>query len=241
MPWWLDPAAPGITVVDHRDVFRYPDALPVFNSHAIASQLHNIDGLSERYVYFNDDVFVGKPLTADRFFHGNGIAKVPFSGFQIGTGRPRVDEPAPNSAGKNVRTLMEQVHGRSITHKFKHVPHPQIRGVFSELEAMFPAWMEQTARSRFRDPADLAVAGSLHHHHALFTGRAVPGEYPLRYIDIAADDADERMRRLAADRDFDFFCLNDVDTPPERQDEVSAQVTGFLESYFPFASPFEKG
>ncbi|GHD25714.1 hypothetical protein GCM10007147_23080 [Nocardiopsis kunsanensis] len=35
VPGWLDRSAEGITVVDHRDVFDDPAALPTFNSHAI--------------------------------------------------------------------------------------------------------------------------------------------------------------------------------------------------------------
>ncbi|NUV36662.1 stealth family protein, partial [Streptomyces sp. KAI-27] len=41
-PSWLDTSAPGIQVVDHQDIFRSPEALPVFNSHAIGTQLHHI-------------------------------------------------------------------------------------------------------------------------------------------------------------------------------------------------------
>ena len=38
-------------------------ALPTFNSHAIESQLHHIDGLTEHFLYFNDDMFLGRPVT----------------------------------------------------------------------------------------------------------------------------------------------------------------------------------
>ena len=75
VPAWLDTDHPRITVVDHRDIFTDPDALPVFNSHAIESQLHHIDGLSDRYVYLNDDVFFLRPTDPELFFEGNGIAR----------------------------------------------------------------------------------------------------------------------------------------------------------------------
>src|SRR5699024_11717490 len=56
VPAWLDTENPKITVVDHREIFTDSDALPVCNAHAIESQLHHIPGLSERYVYLNDDI-----------------------------------------------------------------------------------------------------------------------------------------------------------------------------------------
>jgi hypothetical protein len=37
----------------------------------------------------------------------------------------------------------------------------------------------------------------------------------------------------------DFLCRNDVDTPPERQEEVGRMVREFLESRLPCPSPFE--
>ncbi|XMA37048.1 hypothetical protein O1157_11655 [Streptomyces albogriseolus] len=61
-PEWLDADAPGITVVDHKDIFP-EGVLPVFNSHAIETRLHHIPGLSDHYLYFNDDVFVGRSVT----------------------------------------------------------------------------------------------------------------------------------------------------------------------------------
>ncbi|MEU8139981.1 stealth family protein, partial [Streptodolium elevatio] len=74
-PAWLDTDHPRVKIVDHRDIFTDPDALPTFNSHAIESQLHHIDGLAEHFLYFNDDVFLGRPVTPATFFHANGLAK----------------------------------------------------------------------------------------------------------------------------------------------------------------------
>ncbi|MDI3422695.1 stealth family protein [Streptomyces luteolus] len=240
-PGWLNTAAAGVQVVDHKDIFSDPTALPVFNSHAIGTQLHHIDGLSERYLYFNDDVFLGRPITPGHFFHSNGIAKLPFSPAQLGLGAPHPDEPAPNSAGKNVRTLIQDTHGRFTVNKFMHTPHPQIQSVMRDLEKLFPEDLDRTSRSKFRAVTDIATAASLHHHHAYLTGRAVAGTYKLRYVDVALPDAQEKMTALARDRAFDFFCLNDVNTPADHQDRIAEEVHSFLEAYFPLPSRWEVG
>jgi hypothetical protein len=240
-PSWLNTRAAGIRVVDHKDVFTDPTALPVFNSHAIETQLHHIDGLSERYLYFNDDVFLGRPITPGHFFHSNGIAKLPFSPAQLGLGAPHPDEPAPNSAGKNVRALIQNTHGRFTVSKFMHTPHPQIQSVMRDLEKLFPEDLDRTSRSKFRAVTDIATAASLHHHHAYLTGRAVAGTYKLRYVDVALPDAQEKMTALARERSFDFFCLNDVNTPADQQRRIAEEVHSFLEAYFPFPSRWEIG
>ncbi len=96
-PEWLDADAPGITVVDHKDIFP-EGVLPVFNSHAIETRLHHIPGLSDHYLYFNDDVFVGRSVTPQHFFYANGIARIPFSPLKVGVGQPHGGETATNSA-----------------------------------------------------------------------------------------------------------------------------------------------
>ncbi|MFC3492397.1 stealth family protein [Glycomyces rhizosphaerae] len=238
-PAWLDTDAPGIRVVDHTEIFADPSVLPVFNSHAITTQLHRIPGLADHYLILNDDVFFGSASRPEQFFHANGIARVPFSSMQIGLGDARPEDSAPNLAGRNARRLLEADFGRFITAKFKHIPHPQLRQIALELAERHPEAVAATARSRFRDPADIEFAGLLHHYSVL-TGRGVPGESKLMYVDVAAADAPAKLEALAEHRDAEFFCVNDVDTPPEREAAVDAMVRGFLDRYFPFPSPYER-
>ena len=47
--------------------------LPTFDSGNIESYIHHIPGLSERYFYFNDDVFLAHPLMWPIGFGDGGI------------------------------------------------------------------------------------------------------------------------------------------------------------------------
>ncbi|GGJ41670.1 exopolysaccharide phosphotransferase [Streptomyces brasiliensis] len=238
-PHWLDDRAPGITVVDHRDIFP-PDVLPVFNSHAIETRLHHIPGLSEHYLYFNDDVFVGRRVTAEHFFHGSGLMKVPVSPLKIGVGKPHAEETATNSASKNVRRLLLEKFGRMTTQNFMHTPLPQQRGTLLALEELFAQDVRRTTASRFRSPQDIAMTAPLLYQYALMTGQGVPGSFRFRYVNISRPDAEQRLADLRRTRRFDFFCLNDVDVSPEERELVGVRMGEFLEDYFPFPSPFEK-
>ncbi|MCI3243451.1 stealth family protein [Streptomyces spinosisporus] len=238
-PHWLDDEAPGITVVDHRDIFP-ADVLPVFNSHAIETRLHHIEGLSDHYLYFNDDVFVGRRVTAEHFFHGSGLMKVPVSPLKIGIGKPHAEETATNSASKNVRRLLWEKFGRMTTNNFMHTPLPQQRETLLALEELFAEDIRRTTASRFRSPQDVAMTAPLLYQYALMTGRGVPGSFSFRYVNISRPDAEKRLHDLRRTRRFDFFCLNDVDVPPEERELVGARMNDFLEHYFPFPSPFEK-
>jgi hypothetical protein len=56
VPIWLNTSHSRVRIVDHKDLFPEPATqLPTFNSLAIESVLHRIPGLSEYFLYFNND------------------------------------------------------------------------------------------------------------------------------------------------------------------------------------------
>lgn len=71
VPEWLDVDNPKLNIVNHRD-YMPEDCLPCFNSNAIELGMHKIKELSEHFVYFNDDMFLLKPVKPTDFFY-NGI------------------------------------------------------------------------------------------------------------------------------------------------------------------------
>lgn len=70
VPKWLNINNPKIHIVKHED-FIDKKYLPTFNSCAIEMNLHKIPGLSEKFVYFNDDTFLNKPVKPEFFFDGD--------------------------------------------------------------------------------------------------------------------------------------------------------------------------
>lgn len=71
-PRWLDDKSDRLTVIDHQDIIPNK-ALPTFNSSAIELCLDNIPGLSEHFVYFNDDFLINRQVTPNDFFK-NGLS-----------------------------------------------------------------------------------------------------------------------------------------------------------------------
>ncbi len=240
VPEWLDVDNPRITVVDHKDLFGDRGRLPTYNSHAIESQLHNIPGLSEHYLYLNDDVFFGRPVAPSLFFHGNGVSKFFPSTAKVGLGDTGAFDRPVMSGAKNNRDLLFKDFDRVLTNKFKHVPITQRRDVLLELEERYAGDFAETAAHQFRDPRDLAIASSLHHYYAFLTGRAVEGRMRYFYADIAAPETARRLRHLLRTRDFDAFCLNDHDISGLDPVVQHRMLHDFLTRYFPLPSSFEK-
>lgn len=66
-PKWLDTDNEKISIVDHSEIMP-KEIIPCFNSAVIERYIGFIPGLSEHFLYANDDVFIGKPVTKDFFF-----------------------------------------------------------------------------------------------------------------------------------------------------------------------------
>jgi hypothetical protein len=104
---------------------------------------------------------------------------------------------------------------------------------------VFAESVERTARSRFRDPEDIAMA-SLAHYYGYFTGRATIGSLAFNYFDLAADNVERRLARLLKHQDRDAFCLNDtIDHEPAAR-ERHRILREFVAEYFPLPGRFER-
>ncbi|XP_025975538.2 N-acetylglucosamine-1-phosphotransferase subunits alpha/beta isoform X1 [Dromaius novaehollandiae] len=73
IPSWLNLDNPRITIVTHQEIFQNVSHLPTFSSPAIESHIHRISGLSQKFIYLNDDVMFGKDVWPDDFYsHSKG-------------------------------------------------------------------------------------------------------------------------------------------------------------------------
>lgn len=238
VPSWLDPSTPGITVVDHTDIFVDQSVLPTFNSHSIESQLHHIDGLSEHFLYFNDDMLLGAPVTPEDFFYANGIAKHFPSPANVPSGDPSEDDVPVSVAAKNNRALIRDRFGSDLTQKMKHAPYALRRDVLREIEEEFGPEHRATASHSIRDRGDLSIASSLHHYYALETSRSVPSSIRYTYVDLGLPDAARRLGLMLAAREWQAMCLNSTS---DTDDEVDPKtLVNFLETYYPVRSPHER-
>ncbi|RIV35595.1 sugar phosphotransferase [Micromonospora radicis] len=238
-PAWLDLSAGNIFLVDHKDIFRDRNALPTFNSVAIETQLHNIDGLAEHFLYLNDDMFFGRPLAPQTFFLANGNTKFFLSQNRVPIGPITSLDTPIDAMIKNNRRLIEERFGRTLTQGSQHVPYPLRRSILAEIEREFPAEHARTAHSRFRSATDIIITYSLYHYYAFMTGRALPGHVNYGYVQLAVPDLVARLRRAEARRDWDTFCINDAFSTYDQLQQQMTVLEPFLEAYFPVPSPYE--
>ncbi|MBR5336716.1 MAG: Stealth CR1 domain-containing protein [Lachnospiraceae bacterium] len=71
LPGWLNTECEKLHIVRHEDYIP-KEFLPTFSSHTIELNMHRIEGLSDHFIYFNDDIFIIDELKEEDFFH-NGL------------------------------------------------------------------------------------------------------------------------------------------------------------------------
>lgn len=194
----------GTICVVFHDHFMPKEVLPTFNSHAIESCLHYINGLAENFLYFNDDFFVTRAVRSSQFFHGGRIV---VRGTWC-TLREEWSKPH-NLHREGRRTLRHNIKNRLFLPI--HQATPMTRSLMAAAEAYMPnAWA--ASRTPFRDPSNVVpVMAAV--NVAIATGQAVnlrddvitqryvdhkrpwPADAPLPHLLCVNDISDEAVLR----------------------------------------------
>ena len=240
VPAWLADH-PRVKIVRSEEFFSDPSVLPTYNSQAVECQLHHIDGLSEHFLYSNDDMFFGRPVGPDMFFTPGGITKFIEAETRIGLGASDAERSGFENAARVNRKLLWDRFGRITTRHLEHTAAPLRRSVMATMEQEFAEEFARTAASTFRAADNISVTNSFYHYYALLTGRAVTQtDAKVRYVDTTQWAGLHYLPKLLAKRNMDFFCLNDGSFPEVAAEERAELVVDFLEKYFPLKAPWEK-
>lgn len=239
-PDWLNLDHPKLTVVSHSDIYADSDALPTFNSSSIETQLHHIDGLAEHFLYFNDDVFLGRPCSWRDFFWAGGATKFFPANHSVSANLIHDQAEEYLIADRNAIRLLETEFGKTVHQGMMHTPHAARRSVLDELEQKYGEQFAACAASRFRSRQDLRPIAFFGHHYGFATGRAMPAGIGNRYLALWKPQIAAQLAGVLRSRRYQTFCINDVGVTDEREEEVDGLVGEFLESYFPLPSSFER-
>lgn len=241
-PQWLDLKNERVRWVYHEEIIP-PDSLPTFSSHAIETSLHKIDGISNYFIYSNDDFLLTRLISYEEFFHPNGIAKVRLEPYGMVNGEVTEGHPDYLNAARNSNTLIEGTFQRSTTQLVTHSPQPIRKDIMLEMEKTYPEEFNMTRQNKFRATNDIAVTGYLHAHYAILTSRAVYDKTPVMLIQQNHDfEAKFGVLQEAKNKSPDSLpisiCINDGNDSHLNEAWNNA-VAQFLETFFPERSTME--
>ena len=171
-PVWLNTANEKLVCVKHEDFIdaRY---LPTFNSCVIEDNLHRIPGLSEQFVYFNDDIIItndvkpsdffleGRPLDhrqyANVWNHGDMAFRINYNCNAVI--RKYFASDMPENLKKTAR---ETLKGLVLRQKpiagltYDHSPTAFLKSTFTEVWDREEAYLSDVCTHRFRTGEDVS-------------------------------------------------------------------------------------
>ena len=232
-----------IIIVEHADTFPSSKYLPNTNSNAIETTISNIPELSEHYIYFNDDFFLGKKINYTEFFTPDGKALV--DKYAMETNKILKD---PNY---NVLGIEYPETGHRM---YKHVPITQIKSdviEFNEKYSDYIHWIRMTKKRNLRG-FDLCKSTGLNtpcqqiHYsiakymyskgHAILKDNDDPSK--VKYIENGAKTLSEDLKDVINNK-YLFFCINDTQRNANKRIDVQKKMLEFFNTYYPNKASFE--
>lgn len=199
--------ASEVKVVLHKDIIP-EKLLPLFNGGAIELFLHRIAGLSEQYIFLNDDCIPVAPCSPEDFFEGDRICRG-FSKHLF----------APNVFKKTVRNsdaLARKAAGLAPCPVFirpQHSASPQLKSVFADLYNRFEKEIVASVTPT-REPCNMC--NYLYPDYLYHIGRVKLQRLSCRHFSMGAGSPEDLAGFLSAP-DRKWICINDVEMSESRE------------------------
>jgi hypothetical protein len=181
-PVWLNLESEKLNFVKHEDYIP-EEYLPTFSSNPIELNLHRIKDLSEKFIFFNDDMFITKPMKETDFFV-NGLPCDMAILNRITSTNP--SDAFPHLLLNNLGAINKNFNKNSVLKKFffkwfspkygvtslmksmlllpykdfsgfstYHMPSPFLKSTFNEVWGEEPSLLAATSSHKFRHIQDV--------------------------------------------------------------------------------------
>jgi hypothetical protein len=237
IPSWLDINSKKIKIIQQKEIMPQ-ESLPSFNSFVIELYLTEIPGLSEHFIYFNDDCFLGNYVQKSDFFTKNGKSK-----FNFDKNVKKIEINPENVwqvALFNSFDLIKKNFGFQAD-SLIHQAHPFLKSCCKECNKYFKKEIEIVSKNKFRALNDFIFNSVVYSAFAIYKKRGIETENfkgNQRFINITDNYSDNEVGlKDILEKKPKLFCLNDGTY--KKSPEIKNQVVSFLENYFPEKSEFE--
>ena len=243
--WFNKEYSNKIVIVDHNDSFINKRNLPSKNSNSIETTIVNIPGLSENFIYFNDDFYLGNNVSYLDFFNQDG-SKIIVDADRIKNCKSMVIE------NKQSKMNIELPQYCGIAN---HIPFANKKSIIKDFQKKYgdyTNWVQSIKRRRGTGGA-FCSKQNLHHwcqqqhgpiaKFAYDNGLAEIFNFYQNDIIYIDHNYDKQLQKLAYINHLKpkFYCINDVkiDSATERRNYYK-KVNDFMNKYYSEKPFFEK-
>ena len=231
VPVWMNTDNPRVRLVTHQQIYKWPQHLPTFNSRSIETHLHRIPDLAERFLYFNDDNFLGAPCTPDTFFTDDGKIRVTLQ-------RRRLNDPNGWASVLRGAKLLRELQPGTVFYRQGHQVKPYTLTLLQRAASQWPRVAFANSAARFRNEDGVSMCQAVFGNYAIALGIAVPTSIPRMVLRGSCNATyNRRLMRNLLRRQPTLFCINDNCL----SGNVGPEIQQGLERYFPNPSEYENG
>ncbi|KAL0228465.1 hypothetical protein RCL1_004608 [Eukaryota sp. TZLM3-RCL] len=252
IPAWLNAEHPFITFIYHSEIFPDPSHLPTFSSLAIESNIWRIPGLTNNFLYLNDDFFVSRDVPKQYFFTAEkkGLVHIekwwypnPNSNYyhnyiyvasqylknHFGIGRETIAGTyrTPLHAPKllNRQAFNWTVNTFNDAYELSSSTRfRQKRGIPFFISMVSHSWVQQS----FINPSEFITPAGYH--------RCSPSEFRFEYMKNKPSENTMMAQRIARIKP-QFFCVNNDLT--DQSEEATRSFISAMSGLYPDAGPWE--
>lgn len=266
-PEWLNRSHPKLQVVRHEDYIP-EEYLPVFSANPIELNLHRIKGLGERFVFFNDDTYLIRPVPEKMFFM-KGLPRdsailnpIPTTDLKRENGKGKIftiplndteylnrDYDFRSCVKKNPFKWFHPVYGKSLFRNLFLSTWPRFVGFYNPhlpqpfLRSSFEkAWKEDRdildSTSRHALRNDLDVNQWLIRQRQLAEGLFVPRKQIKNAVFELDSQGGDAVSAIAGQQS-PMVCLNDGDMEESEFIRIRDQIEQAFRTILPDQSEFE--
>lgn len=264
LPAWLNTNHPKLRIVRH-EAYIPEEYLPTFNSHTIELCMHKIPGLSEQFVYFNDDMFLTSKITPEFFFRaGKPCDMLAFQPVVANPQNPVMSHIYLNNTLVLSKYFKKRENVKKQPHSYfkfgypplyffynllelafplftgfytAHGPSPFLKSTFEELWEKEKKLLGTVCSHKFRDSSD--VSPYLFREWQKLTGQFVPSNVMkgFRYFNVS-DDNSELIHTIMGGR-AKVVCINDANVPIAFE-KAKQEIQYAFERLLPQKSSYER-
>lgn len=259
LPSFLNVEHPKLNIVKHSD-FLPQDVLPIFNSNPIELNIHRIKDLSDKFVLFNDDMFVLQRLSPEFFFRNGSPCDRAIFNALIPNGEDlyffRSNDMALVNRFFDKRTCVKKRFGKYYSLKYgadlyrnialypwgqftgfydDHLPIAYNKKVFDEVWLKVGTELSLATTHKFRAKDDLSHWVFRYWQYA--SGEFTPCKKRGQFVEIS-DGSIAQTEELIRCKKVPMVCLNDSD-PDIDFESLKKRVIDAFECILPQKSSFE--
>ncbi len=265
VPQWLNTDCEKLNIVKHED-FILEQYLPTFSSRPIELNLHRIANLAEKFVYFNDDVFLNARIGPEFFFKKGKpcdflhTCNIFYDSKDDLIFHVMHNEVWDINKSFSYRKSFFKNFGKYVSFKYPlknnirnilklenwnlfvgfeehHLPAPYIKSVFNQAWESSHSLFDAVSRNKFRTPFD--VSQRVFRYRQLASGNFYPVSKKSRGRFFGIKEDNSELIGALKDSNIKAVCINDTYNDVDFE-KALCEITRVYEEKLPCKSSFEK-